>query len=45
MKIGNILSNIKESYHHIPYTFKHYLVFKKVEKKLLGYHKYWQKCL
>lgn len=41
MKIGNILSNIKESYHHIPYTFKHYLVFKKVEKKLLGYHKYW----
>lgn len=37
----NILNNIKECYKHIPYTFKHYLAFRKVEKQLLGHHKYW----
>lgn len=37
----NILKNIKECYQHIHYTFKHYLAFRKVEKKVLGYHKYW----
>ena len=37
----NILTNIKDCYKHIPYTFKHYLAFRKVEKQLLGYHKYW----
>lgn len=39
--LNNIISNIKGSYKHIPYTFKHYLAFRKVEKKLLGKHKYW----
>ena len=36
-----ILNNIKGCYQHIPYTFKHYLAFRKVEKKILGYHRYW----
>lgn len=26
---------------HIPYTFKHYLAFRKVEKQLLGENVYW----
>lgn len=36
----NIIKNIKDSYKHIPYTFKHYLAFMKVQKQLLGYYKY-----
>ena len=36
-----ILNNIKGCYQHIPYTFKHYLAFRKVEKELLGHHRYW----
>ena len=32
--------NIKESYAHIPYTFKHYLAFMKLEKELIGSYKY-----
>ena len=35
-----IINNIVESYKHIPYTWKHYLAFLKVEKQLLGYYKY-----
>ena len=35
------INNIKECYQHIPYTFKHYLAFRKVEKELLGHHRYW----
>ena len=37
----NIIKNIKGSYCHIPYTFKHYLAFRKVEKQLLGKNIYW----
>lgn len=37
----NIIKNIKSSYCHIPYTFKHYLAFRKVEKQLLGKNIYW----
>lgn len=36
-----IIKNIKECYSHIPYTFKHYLAFRKVEKELLGNNKHW----
>lgn len=35
-----IITNIISSYKHIPYTWKHYLAFLKVEKKLLGCYKY-----
>ena len=35
-----ILENIIGSYRHFPYTWKHYLAFLKVEKKLLGRYKY-----
>lgn len=41
MDLITIFNNIKECYQHIPYTFKHYIAFRKVEKKLLGKHKYW----
>lgn len=44
-----ILKNILESYKHIPYTFKHYIAFMRVQKKLLGHYKYkfhdWDKLL
>jgi hypothetical protein len=36
----NLFCNIIGSYKHIPYTWKHYLVFRKIEKKLLGRNKY-----
>ena len=36
----NIITNIKESYKHIPYSFKHYLMVMKLEKKYIGYYKY-----
>lgn len=36
----SIFYNIIGSYKHIPYTWKHYLAFLKVEKKLLGVYKY-----
>lgn len=36
----NIYKNIKDSWKHIPYTWKHYLAFLKTEKNLLGYYKY-----
>lgn len=32
-----IIKNICECYAHIPYTFKHYIAFLKVEKKLTGF--------
>ena len=35
-----LINNIIKSYKHIPYTFKHYIAFLKMEKKLLGYYKY-----
>ena len=35
-----ILNHIKESYNHVPYTWKHYLAFMKVQKELLGHYKY-----
>ena len=35
-----MIKNIIESYKHIPYTFKHYIAFMKLQKKLLGYYKY-----
>lgn len=35
-----ILENIIGSYKHFPYTWKHYLAFLRVEKKLLGRYKY-----
>lgn len=35
-----IINNIIDCYKHIPYTWKHYLAFLKVEKQLLGYYKY-----
>lgn len=35
-----IIKNIKKSYNHIPYTWKHYLAFMKVQKELLGKYKY-----
>ena len=38
--IKELLENIKGSYNHIPYTWKHYLAFLKVEKQLLGTYKY-----
>lgn len=36
----DLFYNIIGSYKHIPYTWKHYLAFLKVEKKLLGVYKY-----
>lgn len=38
--LKKIINNIKDSYKHIPYTWKHYLSFLKVEKAILGYYKY-----
>lgn len=35
-----LIKNIKDSYNHIPYTWKHYLAFLKTEKRLLGCYKY-----
>lgn len=36
----NIITNIKKSYKHIPYSFKHYIMVMKMEKKYIGYYKY-----
>lgn len=36
-----MLKNIKDCYNHIPYTWKHYLAFMKMQKQLLGKYKYW----
>lgn len=36
----NLITNIKKSYKHIPYTFKHWLMVLKLEKKYIGYYKY-----
>ena len=36
----HLFNNIIGSYKHIPYTWKHYLAFLKVEKKLLGEYRY-----
>lgn len=36
----NIFKNIKDCYNHIPYTWKHYLAFMKVQKQILGNYKY-----
>ena len=36
----NLKNNITSSWVHIPYTFKHYIAFLKLEKKLIGYYKY-----
>ena len=36
----NIITNIKKSYKHIPYSFKHYIMVMKLEKKYIGYYKY-----
>ena len=36
----NIITNIKKSYKHIPYSWKHYLIVMKLEKKYIGYYKY-----
>ena len=36
----NIITNIKKSYKHIPYSWKHYLMVMKLEKKYIGYYKY-----
>ena len=45
----NVYKNIKDSWKHIPYTWKHYRAFLKTEKNLLGYYKYkfhdWDKLL
>lgn len=30
----NIITNIKKSYKHIPYSFKHYIMVMKLEKKI-----------
>lgn len=38
--LKKMIKNIIESYKHIPYTFKHYIAFMKLQKKLLGYYKY-----
>ena len=38
--MNRILKNIRDSYRHIPYTFKHYLMVLKLEKKYIGYYKY-----
>lgn len=38
--IKTILKNVKESYNHLPYTWKHYRSFLKVEKAILGEYKY-----
>jgi hypothetical protein len=35
-----MLTNIINSWKHIPYTWYHYLAFLDTEKKLLGYYKY-----
>ena len=44
-----IIKNIIGSYKHIPYTWKHYLAFLKIEKQLLGKYKYkfhdWDKLI
>lgn len=36
----NLKNNIISSWVHIPYTFKHYIAFLKLEKKLIGHYKY-----
>lgn len=36
----NLITNIKKSYKHIPYTFKHWKMVLKLEKKYIGYYKY-----
>lgn len=36
-----IIGNIKGSWTHIPYTWKHWLAFLETEKKLLGYRSHW----
>ena len=36
----NIITNIKKSYKHIPYSWKHYIMVMKLEKKYIGYYKY-----
>lgn len=45
----SIIDNIVGSYKHIPYTWKHYLAFMKVQKQLLGRYKIkfhdWDKLL
>lgn len=45
----SIIDNIVGSYKHIPYTWKHYLAFMKVQKQLLGYYRIkfhdWDKLL
>ena len=38
--IKNLIKNIKDCYKHIPYSFKHYLMVLKLQKRLLGYYKY-----
>lgn len=35
-----IISNIIDSWKHIPYTLRHYIAFLKTEKKYIGYYKY-----
>lgn len=35
----SIIDNIVGSYKHIPYTWKHYCAFMKVQKQLLGQYK------
>lgn len=36
----NLITNIKKSYKHIPYTFKHWKMVLNLEKKYIGYYKY-----
>lgn len=44
-----LFKNIHECYAHIPYTFKHYIAFMKVQWDILGYLEYkfhdWDKLL
>ena len=35
-----MIDNIIDCYKHVPYTWKHYLAFLKLERSLLGYYKY-----
>ena len=35
-----IINNIVDSYKHIPYTWKHYKAFLKVQKEILGEYRY-----
>lgn len=49
MTAKEIFNNCIGSWKHIPYTWKHYLAFMKLQKKLLGHYKYkthdWDKLI